>query len=277
MDYIKKLTDNAHENGSIVCFGLDPVIEKIPVNKPNTRDKIVKFYKDILVGFESEPIGTVKPNYAFFAQYGFEGLKALKEIIEFANSKNYITILDSKRADIGDTSVAYAEESFNFWKADAVTVNPYMGSDSVFPFIEECSVGKGVYVLVRTSNEGAEDFQDLKVKHGKLYETVAKKLTEWYEPGLGGVVGATAPKELKQIYDILYDSKKQIPLLIPGVGKQGGSAKEVSHIIRKNMAIHRINSSSGISYAYKKDDSSDYVGSAIKALEKLNKEINYQD
>ena len=168
-NYLELLESSARERQSIACFGLDPVLELMPESLMQPREeKIVYFYTQIIDAAlsEKQSISALKPNYAFFAQYGFDGLRALKTIIERYSGKLPI-ILDAKRGDIGKSSEAYANEVFNFWGADAVTVSPYMGYDSVLPFIERCKTGRGVYVLCRTSNEGAADFQSLRMENGK--------------------------------------------------------------------------------------------------------------
>ncbi|MFC1691646.1 orotidine-5'-phosphate decarboxylase [Nanoarchaeota archaeon] len=278
--YLNQLKTQTEKTGSIVCMGIDPVAEKIPI-KGSPGVKIVRFYLDILETMQAERVfpAIVKPNIAFFEQYDFEGFIALKKIMSEYRKAKIPIILDAKRGDIGKTSTAYAESIFNGWKADATTINPYMGSDSVMPFIEYCKEGKGAYVLVRTSNKGAKDFEDLKVKKDPVYMKVAKKLINWHKPGVGAVVGATSPRELAKISEFFVKSKKKIPLLIPGVGAQGGSAKEVIKALKKTnnpVYLHRINSSSGINYAYlkAKNNQSDYAGAAVKALKELNKEIN---
>ena len=248
-------------------MGIDPVLEKIP------EGNIVKFYSDILDAMEGEDVSipTVKPNIAFFEQYGFEGLKALKEIIKKYKEKEISIILDAKRGDIGKTAEAYAESVFGFWQADAVTLHPYLGNDSITPFLEK----GGAYVQVRNSNPSAKDMQDLKVNGNPLFKEVANMVAgKWYKPGIGAVVGATYPKELEELSTQFVSSGKQIPMLIPGVGSQGGSAEEVMTILKKTnnpLWLHRVNSSSGISYAYLKQDTDDYAGSAVKEIKRLNR------
>jgi orotidine-5'-phosphate decarboxylase len=156
-----------------------------------------------------------------------------------------------------------------------------MGGDSVAPFAEFCKEGRGVYVLARTSNEGAKDFQDLPVDGEPLYLKTAAKIVEWsYEnPGVGAVVGATSIDELSRIAKFLAESGTEVPLLIPGVGAQGGSAKEVVNALKdagNPLEIHRINSSSAINYAYEKAETTDYAKAAADALKKLNKEIGFR-
>jgi len=274
MNFVKKLEKAAVNNNSIICLGMDPVLEKIPIEDKNIGKKIIKFYGDILESVEN--IGAVKPNYAFFAQYGFPGLRALKKVIAISKKKKLPIILDAKRGDIGRSSEAYAKEVFEFWKVDAVTVNPYMGKDSLEPFFKYCDQGKGVYVLLRTSNPGASDLQDITCRNGKkMFMELAEKLVEWHKNGVGAVVGATNTEELRNISNYFTATKKKIPFLIPGVGTQGGSAKEVVEELKKSgeIMMHRINNSSGITYAYEKSGSDDYAGAAAKAVKELNDEI----
>ncbi|HIG97851.1 TPA: orotidine-5'-phosphate decarboxylase [Candidatus Woesearchaeota archaeon] len=269
MDFAEYLEKTARNNDSIVCFGIDPVIERIPLKLKGTGRRITKFYSEMLSAI-ADDIAAVKPNYAYFAQYGFDGLKALEKIIAVAKKEKLPVILDAKRGDIGKSSEAYSKEVFGFWKADAVTVSPYMGTDSVLPFITQ---SKGVYVLVRTSNPGSRDLQQLPMKSGKeLFMETAGKVLEW---GTGAVVGATNISELGRIARFFAAANRKTPLLIPGVGSQGGNASEVAEMLKaanRSIAMHRINSSSGISYAYEKYGGN-YVAAAEKAVKELNSEI----
>ena len=277
MGYLDDLRVRAKKAKSIVCMGMDPVIEKIQI-KGDTCQVIEEFYLDILKEMnkrDSYP-AIIKPNIAYFEQYGFDGLNALKTIISQYKSSGIPTLLDAKRGDIGKTSTAYAKSVFEFWVSDAVTIAPYMGSDSVEPFIEWCDQEKGVYILCRTSNKGAVDLQDLKVDGVPVYMKLAENIIRWHKPGVGAVVGATYLEELEEISRFFVESKKEIPLLIPGVGSQGGSAGEVVDVLKKtnnDILIHRINSSSGINYAYIEKNTSDYATAAVDALETLNQEI----
>ena len=279
MNYLEQLRKRAKDVGNIVCVGLDPQLDKIPVHGRSVDDTIVKFYRDILAAMRTNGVlpAAVKPNAGFYEKYGLRGLTALKTVIDDYKRAGIPVILDGKRADIADTSTAYADGWFMEWNIDAMTVPPYMGSDSVMPFITYCGEGRGVYVIVRSSNKGARDFQDLVVEGGKpVYWHVAKRLCDWYQPGLGAVVGATAPDELEELSRFFVASGKEVPFLIPGVGKQGGSAREVADILRRtgnDLALHRINASSSINYAYQDEKTTDYAGAAVRALKKLIDEI----
>jgi len=278
--YLELLEKSAKERQSIVCFGLDPVLEMMPASLMQAREeKMVYFFSQIIDAALEQPqsIGALKPNYAFFAQYGWDGLRALKTLIERYSGKLPI-ILDAKRGDIGKSSEAYAKEAFDFWGADALTVSPYMGFDSVSPFIERCKEGKGVYVLCRTSNAGAADFQSRVLDNDRqLFQEVAAKLEKWHFPGLGAVMGATALDELESAMWVFYDAHKKLPMLVPGVGSQGASAGQTAKVLRsvwqETFPLHRINSSSAIAYAYRNKQASDYVGAALEEIKRMNSEI----
>jgi len=267
---LERLVRLAEENRTILCFGIDPIIEKISCaggacRPGNATEQITGYYSEVIDALlDEKQIAAIKPNYAYFAQYGFDGLKALKSIISNYRNKTFV-IFDGKRGDIGKSSEAYANEAYGFWNADAITVSPYMGSDSVKPFLRD---DKLVYVLCRTTNEGAEDFQELKIGKEFLYEKIAKKAMEW-KTGL--VVGATNDA-IKNITNI---TKNKVPFLIPGVGAQGGDLTMVLKAIKSNITMHRINASSSIAYAYEKHKLN-AKQSALKETEKLNAAIrNY--
>lgn len=280
MSYLDLLKRTSEDTNSILCMGIDPVLEKIPLTEGTAESKITEFYLGILDEMIAQQIkpAAVKPNIAYFEQYGFDGLRALKEIIGAYSTENIPIILDAKRGDIGKTAEAYAKAVFDFWEADAVTVNPLLGRDSVQPFLEFCNHDRGVYVLCRTSNSGAKDFQNVRVGGTPLYLKIAEKILQWHEDGIGVVVGATSLKELQEITLFFSKSGKEIPFLIPGVGSQGGSAKEVVHILEKSkqpLSIHRINASSSINYAFEKYKDIDYAEAAVAEIKKLNKECGY--
>ena len=300
MNYIEKLRKSAEETGSIACMGLDPVIAALPKGFANVK-KIPHFMREVFREMENQNVlpGAFKPNQGFYlrndeplegngSDHGYyEGSKALARVIKTirSNFEGIPICLDYKRGDIAKSSDNYAVEGFKSWEADAVTAAPYMGFDSVLPFagrnpknLEEAAKycndesGKGVYVLVRTSNLGAKDFQNLKVlpsteeleklieenlvgevPEGEskfiaeavidgsmpLYMAVASKVIDWAKnnPGIGAVIGATYLKELDEIARLIVSSGVEVPLLIPGIGKpsqggQGGSADEVVAVLK---------------------------------------------
>ncbi len=274
MSYLDLLKKSADKSGSIACMGLDADIDRMPID--GSPEKIIsKFFIEILKEIDKNKMypSAFKPNIAFFEQYGFEGLNALKNILNEYKSVNIPIILDAKRGDIGKTSKAYAKAVFDFWKADATTLAPYMGSDSIGPFLDYSEKSRGFYILTRTSNKGAVDLQNFTDKYNTpLYIQTAKKIIEWYKPGIGSVVGATYPEELKNILDLFSQSGKDIALLIPGVGSQGANAADIMEILGKlktDIRLHRINSSSAITYAYEKKGSKEFAPHAVEALAKL--------
>jgi len=261
---IERLKKSAEETETILCFGIDPVLERIKSDEKDTTDKIVNYFAAITDKLIDEnQISAIKPNYAFFAQYGFEGYHALKRLMD--EYKKIIPIIfDGKRGDIGKTGIAYAKEVYDFWGADAVTLHPYMGHDSIEPFIKP---GKVVYMQCRNTNPGATDFQELKIGGKFLYEKVAEKGVEW-KAGL--VVGATSDA-INRIVKITKG--KDIPFLIPGIGAQGGDLQMVLKAIKDEILIHRINASSSLAYAHEKHNTSFEKATLIEA-NKLNKEIS---
>jgi orotidine-5'-phosphate decarboxylase len=206
----------------------------------------------------------------------------LQGLIADYRGEGILVILDAKRGDIASSSSAYAEAAFDSQQADAVTVAPYMGEDSVRPF-QRAEQGKGVYVLVRTSNPGARDFQALEVfdrdgRRRPLFHVVAEKVAAWDEGDMGAVVGATAPAEMEALVRLWKGLGKEIPMLIPGIsvagvaGGQGGEVVEVMDAIRSgggNPRLHLCNSSSGVNYAYERYSSMSPADASLKVMEQL--------
>lgn len=284
--YNQQLIQMAEARKSILCFGLDPVEERIPATLgASLRERIVKFYSSIIDALpaDGQSVSALKPNYAYFAQYGWEGLQALGELMDRYRGK-YTLIFDGKRGDIGASSAAYAREAFNFWGADSLTVSPLMGEDSVRPFLDCMPAGKGVYVLCRTSNAGAADFLSAEMVLGEkpLYLSILRKAVEWGAASPGGgapglVVGATDTADLEKVLWEIERTGQAVPLLVPGVGAQGGSATEVGKCLRETLRsqlkLQRINASSSIAYAYQKAKTDDYVGAALNEIASLNRAI----
>ncbi len=287
MSYIDLLRESAKESGNIVCMGLDPVLSVLPQSEASVRERIGSYFSELFRRMRLEGIAPAafKPNIGYYQSLDdpraedFSGSLALVDVLELLETyfPGIPVILDSKRGDIAKSSENYAREAFDCWKADAVTVSPYMGHDSVLPFSYQ---DKGVYVLNRTSNPGAVDFQDQTVLDKvdekelyPLYAAVAHHIIAWStdHPGIGAVVGATSPKELGAIASIY--SGKDIPMLIPGVGSQGGSAGDVISMMKEagyELALARINSSSGLTHPWKKGAApEDWLDQCMKAIHKL--------
>lgn len=297
MDAYQMLSDSAKYSGSVVCMGLDPVEKQIPDScGKSPGEKISNFYLSIFDRMEETGVypAMFKPNQGFFKQYDkplefeFNGSAALADLIleirERESLRKIPITLDFKRGDIGKSSANYAVEGFESWGADAVTIHPYMGSDSVKPFANY--EGKIAYVLTRTSNEGRKDMQDLVLEDGrKLYQATAQEIVKWnndVKGTLGSVLGATSPDELEDAAKLFVKTGMMVPLLIPGVGAQGGSGNDVRKRLdcaKYDLKVARINSSSGISFRYleKGKETKDFAGTAIQGIEELNKDIGELD
>ncbi|OGN89895.1 MAG: orotidine 5'-phosphate decarboxylase, partial [Chloroflexi bacterium RBG_13_46_14] len=242
MNFIDKLLAASRRNKSLLCIGLDTDPDLIPDNIGvfQFNREIIEATKDLVCAY--------KPNFGFYEAQGIEGLQALKRTIDYIPD-NIPVIADAKRGDIGNTAKGYARAIFELYKFDAVTVNPYLGLDAIEPFTSY--IDKGVFILCRTSNPGAMDFQSLECEsdNGKrpLYEIVAIKASEMNTNGnVGLVVGATYPEELKVIRGLQPD----MPFLIPGIGAQGGDLEStVRYGVDSNGEKAVINSSRQILYA----------------------------
>jgi len=265
MDY-NQLVEQIKKKRSFLCVGLDTDITKIPSFLLKEEDPIFEFNKRIIDATAQYTIA-YKPNIAFYEAHGVSGWKSLEKTINYINLiyEDIFVIADAKRGDIGNTSKMYARAYFEQFNCDAVTVAPYMGKDSVSPFLE--FKNKWVIVLALTSNESAEDFQLLNIKDSNknLFETVVQKSVAWgNKNNLMYVVGATKAELLKKIRELIPNHF----LLIPGVGAQGGSLKEVAENGMSDTCGLIVNSARSIIYA---DSSSDFAKVAgLKAKELKN-------
>ena len=286
--FYDRLEQRIAKCGNPVCMGMDPVLKLIPL-EGTPEDRIKRFYSDILECCLKRNVtpAVVKPNSAYYECVSVQSMLVLQQLIADYRSAGIPVILDAKRGDIGKSSAAYANAAYDVYRADAVTVSPWMGTDSVGPFIRENSEN-GAYVLLRTSNKGAHDFQDMAVLRGddprdiaSAFYSVADKIIEWdTDKGyLGAVVGATHPAELEQITAYTVAKKHEMPFLIPGVsipgvpGGQGGDAATVLRAIANGggkRKFHVLNSSSGLNFAWQRNDTpANYANDCVDALEKL--------
>ena len=260
MKFVKHLLDASRRNNSLLCVGLDPDPGKLPL-------KDVFEFNKAIIDATSDLVCAYKPNLAFYEAMGIRGLQILKKTVEYI-PREIPVIGDAKRGDIGNTAAAYAKALFDYYKFDAVTVNPYLGYDSVEPFLNYN--GRGVFILCRTSNKSASDFQDLEDNFGmKFYQSVALRASDWNKDGnIGLVVGATFPEELRQIRKLCPD----MPLLIPGIGAQGGDLElSVRYGVDANSMKAIIVAARQVLYA---SSGWDFAEAARKAAGELRDSIN---
>ncbi|QAT44083.1 orotidine-5'-phosphate decarboxylase [Aminipila luticellarii] len=288
MDTLLKKID-AMKNPTVV--GLDPTLEMIPEplqaemfeKYGKTPDAVgsmfIKFNKEIIDSV-ADIVPAVKPQIAMYEKYGVEGIRAYLETIEYAREKGMTVIGDIKRGDISSTAAAYAAhiegteiagEEFDLWKEDWITINPYLGIDGIQPFIDACNKkDKGVFVLVKTSNPSSSQIQDIVVKDKTIYEMVAELVKEWGTQSMGtmgysrigAVVGATHKEQGAHLRKIMPHTF----FLVPGYGAQGGTGADLKGFFDKDGRGCIVNSSRGITAAYKKNNKyGERAGEAARA------------
>ncbi|EMA09670.1 orotidine-5'-phosphate decarboxylase [Haloarcula marismortui] len=274
MHFFDRLADRIATADSVVSVGLDPDPARLPDSVLDADLPRWQFNRRI-IDATHEHAACYKPNAAFYEDP--DGWRALEETIAYAHGKNVPVLLDAKRGDIGNTARQYAQilDEDEGPAADAITVNPFLGRDSLEPFLRRAD--RGVFVLGRTSNPGGEDLQDLELASGeKLYERVVHLADLWNGNGnVGLVVGATNPDELEEIRELVPD----IPFLVPGVGAQGGDAEAaVEHGLADGVGL--VNSSRGIIFAgedaaTRRDDSGDaFFKAAGQSAKQLKQRLN---
>ena len=298
---IAKLIEKIKQTNAPICVGLDPLISHIPDYILNQKikeyGKSTKAVAEAFIDFNKEIIDktydlipAVKPQIAMYEEFGIEGMVAYQKTVEYAKSKGLLVIGDAKRGDIGSTSLSYAKahigvtdilgEKVSGFNTDFVTVNPYLGTDGVKPFIDVCnSEDRGIFVLVKTSNPSSGEFQDKLVDGVPLYELVAKKTCEWGElsmegdySNVGAVVGATYPK----MSAVLREKMPHTFFLVPGYGAQGGTAEDLKPCFNSDGLGAIVNSSRGIIAAYKQEKYSalEFGDAARQAVKDMITDIN---
>ncbi|MCH7733763.1 MAG: orotidine-5'-phosphate decarboxylase [Chloroflexi bacterium] len=268
-NWVTRLDDRSVAVDSLACVGLDPDPALMPVSG------VFEFNRAI-IDATHDLVCAYKPQLAFYEALGIEGLEALQKTVGHIRrvAPDVIIVGDAKRGDIGSTATAYARAMFEFWDFDVVTIHPYLGGDSVAPFLEY--EGRGALVVCRTSNPGARELQDLRLDMGSetlgmtVYERVADAVEEWNGPGtLGLVVGATYPEEMTA----LRRDHPSLPFLIPGVGRQGGDVHGATRAgANADGRGIMVSSSRGVLYA--SSDPDGYADAARNEVEKLRSEIN---
>jgi orotidine-5'-phosphate decarboxylase len=281
--FADRLAAAIRAKGNALCVGLDPRWESLPAelrqrHGAETLASVAGAFEEFcsrVLDIVAPLVPVVKPQSAFFETCGPEGMAVLQRLIQKARDRNLIVILDGKRNDVPSTAIAYADAAFGgtrlagcifpVWNADALTINPYLGRDAVAPFLESARrVGAGLFVLVRTSNPGAGQFQDLLVSSEAtsprpLYEHIGEAVAAWTRENLGvcgmgdvgAVVGATYPSQLATLRKLL----PEVIILVPGFGAQGGKAAGVAPAFRADGLGAIVNSSRGILFPFQPDES----------------------
>lgn len=301
--FADRINEKIREKKSAICVGLDPRLEQVPEFIKEkmlgeyanpwraAAESILEFNKGIIDAV-ADLVPVVKPQIAFYEQYGHEGVRAFEETLAYAREKGLMTIADIKRGDIGSTAGAYAKaflgkidlfgKSVFSFDADAVTVAPYLGWDGIKPFMDQCKAhGKGIFVLVKTSNVSSSDLQDLQMQDkNAVYEIMGNYVDSWGadeigESGysfVGAVVGATFPAQAKKLRSIM----PQTIFLVPGYGAQGGTAKDVQPCFNEDGTGALINASRSIMFAWENSDQfteKDYAQAAREAVVTMNEEL----
>ena len=276
MNAIDRLIDKIKQTNNPTVMGLDPRFDMLPKCVTDKYDKTLEGvskaileYNKALIDETCDIIPAVKPQIAFYEMFGIPGLEAFKETCKYAKEKGMIVIADIKRGDIGSTAQGYSnaflgktkigDHEESIFDVDFVTVNPYMGTDCVKPFVEDCKkYDKGIFILVKTSNPSSGELQDLKLENGKeVYMQVAELVEKWGEDLVGkygyssvsAVVGATYPEQLEQI----RSKAPHTYFLIPGYGAQGGKAEDIALGFDKNGLGGIVNASRSLMCAYKSE------------------------
>lgn len=258
----KELFGQIAQKQSFLCVGLDSDIQRIPAHLHSSSDPVFEFNKAIIDATKDYCVA-YKPNVAFYEAMGPSGWESLQKTLDYIPSSHF-TIADAKRGDIGNTSRLYARAFFETMNFDAVTVAPYMGEDSVAPFLE--FENKWVILLALTSNKGSSDFQHDRQSNGQnLYEKVMRRAMKWGSPdNLMFVIGATHPEKFAEIRDIAPDHF----LLVPGVGAQGGDLQALAHHGLNDNCGLLVNSSRGIIFAGEGEDFAEQAALAAQRLQK---------
>ncbi|MDR3294013.1 MAG: orotidine-5'-phosphate decarboxylase [Clostridiales bacterium] len=289
---IDRLIEKIKETENPTAVGLDTCAEYLPTEMrlkikdfKDAARVIFEFNKNIMDAAEGL-VPAVKLQIAYYEMYGFHGIEAYQKTLEYAKTKGYITIADAKRNDIASTAGAYSKAFLGVsdigiaaFDADFLTVNPYLGSDGILPFVEDCKAhGKGIFVLVKTSNKSSDELQNRELKDGKkVYELMSDYVSEWGSglvgkygySSVGAVVGATQSEEAREI----RARHKDMFFLLPGYGAQGATAKDLKVSFDKNGSGAIVNNSRGIICAHKKAPDVPYYEAARMAIITMKKDL----
>lgn len=301
-NYADRLITSIETKGNSCIVGLDPRIELMPdfifyknINKSqdNRICDSITYFHEIVINNIADVAPGVKLQVAFYEQYGIAGMQAFVNTLNIAKEKGLITIVDAKRNDIGSTAQAYANTflgktnifgtKYSIYDVDCITVSPFLGEDTLIPFVNTCAeFGKGIFVLVKTSNPGSSDFQDLKIINsgeeiyinlGKMVERIGRKLIgkKGYS-SVGAVVGATYPKEATMLRNIMKNNY----FLVPGYGTQGASGKDVFSCFNSDKLGAIVNASRSITYSFASKDISqaDFIKNVERNMMKMIIDVN---
>jgi len=279
MDFADRLADAIVRKQSVAMLGVDPQLDSKTGPGIPLGFTLARFCCEIVEAC-APSIVAVKPQLAFYEARGIEGMRAFVEVLALARKLSLVTIADAKRGDIGSTSAAYAAAFLGDgdFAADAVTVNPYQGSDAVMPFIAKVPAGRGVFVLVRNSNPSSGEFQDRATPDAPLWEAVAARVREWGGDligtsglsSVGAVMGATYPAHARRARELMPNAF----ILVPGYGEQGASESDAVTAARADGSGIVVNSSRGLMYAYLKRPESNPALAAAAAAETMRRALN---
>ena len=301
-NYADRLINAIQQKGNPCIVGLDPRIDQMPdfilhkYENKSTSDRIIgaisNFHR-IIINTIADIVPSVKPQVAFYEQYGLPGIKAFENTLAYAKEKGLITIVDAKRNDIGSTAQAYSNtflgktdifsKKVPIYDVDCITVSPFLGEDSLIPFVKDCfEYGKGIFVLVKTSNPGSVDVQDLKIAESgeEVYISLAKLVKKLGKDlvgkkgysSIGAVVGATYPKEAELLRELMANNI----FLVPGYGAQGATGKDIVNCFNPDKLGAVVNASRSITYNYGSNTISeaDFVKSIEKNIQEMIADVN---
>jgi orotidine-5'-phosphate decarboxylase len=279
MNFADRLAQASRVKDSVVVLGIDPQLDAPGAPGIPHGYTLARFCCEIVEACARSAIA-VKPQLAFYEARGLEGMRAFCEVVKLARKLGLITIADAKRGDIGTTSVAYAEAFLGDgdFACDAMTVNPYQGSDTLMPFLAKVKNGRGVFVLVKTSNPSSGEFQDLNAPSRPIWESVAARVNAWGGDfigagglsSVGAVVGATYPVDARRARELMPAAT----ILVPGYGAQGGTAADAVASARADGTGFIVNASRSLLYAYQKKEGTKPVEAATEYAEAMRLDLN---
>src|SRR5260221_1130897 len=279
MNFADRLAESCRAKDSIAMLGVDPQLDTASASGVPPGYTLTRFCCEIVEAC-APSIAAIKPQVAFFQARGIDGMREFCEVLKTARRLGLITVADAKRGDIGTTSAAYAEAFLGDgdFAADAVTVNPYLASDAVMPFIAKIKNGRGLFVLVKTSNPSSGEFQDLETSGRPLWESIAARVNGWGGDFLGAsgmspvgaVLGATYPEHARRARTLMPSAV----VLVPGYGAQGAGAKDAGAAARTDRSGINVSASRRLLYAYQKAEGLTPAEASARAAEQMRLELN---